>query len=222
MKRMWCISEIGEEYRERMYDVLELYERPYNPKYPVIGLDEKPKQLLEDKRKPISMIPGHREKCDYEYVRHGSVNIFMAVEFKAGKRTTRVTSHRTKRDFAKFIRHLADRVYPDANRILLVLDNLNTHNGSSLYEMYGPEEAKRILSRIEFHYTPKHASWLNVAEIEIGVMDVQCTNRRILEKETLRQEVIAWERKRNKQKAKIDWKFTREKADKKLSKYYVT
>ncbi len=222
MKRMWCISEINQEFRERMYDVLDLYEKPYDPCYPVIGVDEKPKQLLADSRKTIPMTPGNREKCDYEYVRHGSANIFMAVEFKAGRRTTRVTSRRTKRDFAKFIRHLVDKVYPDVICILLILDNLNTHNESALYEMYSPEEAERILSKIEFHYTPKHASWLNAAEIEIGVMDTECTKRRIPKKETLRQEVMAWERKRNQQKAKIDWRFTRDIADKKLSKYYVT
>lgn len=221
MKRMWCISEINKEYRKRMYDILDLYEKPYDPKYPVIGLDEKPKQLLEDKRKAIPMKPGHIEKYDNQYIRRGNVNIFMAVEFKAGKRTTRVTSRRTKRDFAKFVRHLVDRVYPDTMRIQLVLDNLNTHNESSFYKMYGPDEAERILSKIEFHYTPVHASWLNVAEIEIGVMDTECTRRRIPEKETLRQEVMAWERKRNKRKCKIDWKFTRDKADKKLSAYYV-
>ena len=204
-----------------MYDILDLYEKPYDPKYPVIGLDEKPKQLLEDKRKAIPMKPGHIEKYDNQYIRRGNVNIFMAVEFKAGKRTTRVTSRRTKRDFAKFVRHLVDRVYPDTMRIQLVLDNLNTHNESSFYKMYGPDEAERILSKIEFHYTPVHASWLNVAEIEIGVMDTECTRRRIPEKETLRQEVMAWERKRNKRKCKIDWKFTRDKADKKLSAYYV-
>jgi len=204
-----------------MYDILDLYEKPYDPKYPVIGLDEKPKQLLEDKRKAIPMKPGHIEKYDNQYIRRGNVNIFMAVEFKAGKRTTRVTSRRTKRDFAKFVRHLVDRVYPDTMRIQLVLDNLNTHNESSFYKMYGPDEAERILSKIEFHYTPVHASWLNVAEIEIGVMDTECTRRRIPEKETLRQEVMAWERKRNKRKCKIDWKFTRDKADKKLSAHYV-
>jgi len=171
MKRMWCISEINQEFRERMYDILDLYEESYDPRYPVIGIDEKPKQLLEDKRQPLSMKLGHREKCDYEYIRHGNANVFMAVEFKAGKRTTRVTSQRTKRDFAKFIKHLVDCVYPDSICLKLVLDNLNTHNESAFYEMYGPEEAERILSKIEFHYTPVHASWLNVAEIEIGVMD---------------------------------------------------
>jgi len=204
-----------------MYDILELYEKPYDPKYPVIGFDEKPKQLLGDKRKSISMVPGHREKYDYEYVRRGNANIFMAVEFKAGKRIARVTSRRTKRDFAKFIRHLVNKKYPEAEQLRIVLDNLNTHDKSALYEMYGSDEAKRILQRIEFHYTPPHASWLNVAEIEIGVMDAECTRRRIPGKEAIRREVIAWERRRNKQKKKIDWRFTKQKADEKLSAYYV-
>ncbi len=218
---MWCISEINQEFRERMYDVLALYEKPYNPRNPVIGLDEKPKQLLEDKRKVIPMKPGNIEKYDSEYIRRGKANIFMAAEFKAGKRTARVTSQRTKKDFAKFVKHLVDKVYPDAEQLHLVLDNLNTHNESSFYEMYDKEEAERILAKIKFHYTPKHASWLNVAEVEIGVMDAECTRRRIPDKNLLRQEVMAWERKRNKQKKKIDWKFTTRKADEKLSKYYV-
>ena len=221
MKRMWCISEINQVFRERMYDVLDLYEKPCNPRFPVIGIDEKPKQLLDDNRKSIPMAPGHREKYDYEYIRKGTANIFMAIEFKAGKRTVRVTSQRTKRDFAKFIKHLVDHVYPKAECLQLVMDNLNTHNESSLYEMYSPEEAKRILSKIEFHYTPVHASWLNVAEIEIGVMDTECTRRRIPNKGTLRKEVIAWSKRRNDQRMKIDWRFTKQKADKKLSAYYV-
>ena len=218
---MWCISEINQEFRERMYDVLDLYEEPYDPQNPVIGLDEKPKQLLEDKRKAIPMTPGHIEKYDNEYIRRGNATIFMAVEFKAGKRTTRVTSRRTKKDFAKFVKHLVDKVYPDAERLRLVVDNLNTHNKTAFYEVYDEEEAERILDKIEFHYTPKHASWLNVAEVEIGVMDAECTRRRIPDKDLLRQEVMAWERKRNNQKKKIDWKFTKRKADEKLSKYYV-
>ena len=218
---MWCISEINREFRERMYDVLDLYEKPYDPRNPVIGLDEKPKQLLEDKRKTIPIKPGNIEKYDSEYIRRGKANIFMAAEFKAGKRTARVTSQRTKKDFAKFVKHLVDKVYPDAEQLHLVLDNLNTHNGSSFYEMYDKEEAERILAKIKFHYTPKHASWLNGAEVEIGVMDAECTRRRIPDKDLLRQEVMAWERKRNKQRKKIDWKFTKRKADEKLSKYYV-
>jgi hypothetical protein len=204
-----------------MYDVLDLYEKPYDPRNPVIGLDEKPKQLLEDKRKVIPMKPGNIEKYDSEYIRRGKANIFMAAEFKAGKRTARVTSQRTKKDFAKFVKHLVDKVYPDAEQLHLVLDNLNTHNESSFYEMYDKKEAECILAKIKFHYTPKHASWLNVAEVEIGVMDAECTRRRIPDKNLLRQEVMAWERKRNKQKKKIDWKFTTRKADEKLSKYYV-
>ena len=219
---MWCISEIDSVFRERMYDLLDLYEEPYDPLRPIVGFDEKPKQLLEDSRTPIPMEPSRAAKHDYEYVRHGTANIFMAVEFKAGKRTTRVTSRRTKRDFAKFVKHLVDKVYPNAERIRLVLDNLNTHNESAFFETYALEEAQRILDRIEIHYTPIHASWLNVAEIEIGVMDTECTRRRIPEKEMLRKEVTAWTNRRNRQKKKIEWRFTRQMADEKLSRYYVT
>jgi hypothetical protein len=222
MKRMWCIAEMTPEFRGRMYDVLDLYAEPYDPRRPLVGLDEKPKQLLEDSRAPIPMGPGHSAKHDYEYIRRGNANIFMAVEFKAGKRTTRVTSRRTKRDFAKFIKHIVDRVYPDVERIRLVVDNLNTHNASALFETYAPEEAKRILDRIEFHYTPFHASWLNVAEIEIGVMDAECTRGRIPNREMLRKEVSAWTNRRNRERKKIEWRFTRQRADEKLSKYYVT
>lgn len=204
-----------------MYDILDLYEEPYNPKRPVAGIDEKPKQLIEDGRKPIPMKPGKSERYDYEYIRRGTANIFMAAEFKAGRRTARVARRRTKRDFAKFIKHLVDRIYPKAEILRLVVDNLNTHNKTAFYETYGTEEAERILSRIEFHHTPKHASWLNVAEIEISVMDVECTARRIKDKDTLSKEVRAWTNRRNKQKKKIEWRFTKQKADEKLSKYYV-
>ncbi len=219
---MWCIAEINQEFQDYMYHILDLYEKPYDPKNPVIGLDEKPKQLLEDSRSSIPMRPGQSKKYDYEYIRHGTAVIFMAVEFKAGKRTTRVTSRRTMKDFAKFVRHLVDKVYPEAEKLHFVVDNLNTHKNASFFKMYEPEKAKRLIDKIEFHYTPKHASWLNVAEIEIGVMDTECTRRRIPEKELLRREVIAWTKRRNEQKKKIHWKFTKEKADKKLSKYYVT
>jgi DDE superfamily endonuclease len=218
---MWCIPEITPEFRERMYDILDLYREPYNPKKPTIGLDEKPKQLIEDSKKPIPMKPGKPEKYDHEYIRRGNANIFMAIEFKAGRRTARVTCRRTKRDFAKFVKHLVDRVYPDAEILRLVVDNLNTHNETAFYETYDAEEAQRILSKIEFHYTPIHASWLNVAEIEIGVMDAECTGRRIKDKKILSREVRAWTNRRNKQKKKIDWRFTTQKADEKLSKYYV-
>ncbi len=218
---MWCIPEITLEFRERMYDILDLYAEPYDPERPVIGLDEKPKQLIEDGRKPISMRPGQPERYDYEYVRKGNANIFMAAEFKVGRRTTRVTCRRTKKDFAKFIKHLVDRAYPDAEMLRVVLDNLNTHNRTALYEAYDAEEADRILNKIEFHYTPKHASWLNVAEIEIGVMDAECTGRRIGDRDRLTKEVRAWMTRRNKQEKKIEWRFTRQRANEKLSRHYV-
>lgn len=218
---MWCIPEITPEFRDRMYEILDLYEEPYDPKRPVIGIDEKPKQLVEDGKEQIPMRPGMVERYDYEYVRKGSANIFMAAEFKAGRRITRVTNQRTKRDFAKFVRHLVHRAYPDAEMLRVVVDNLNTHKRTAFYETYGAEEAEKILSRVEFHYTPKHASWLNVAEIEIGVMDAECTGRRIGDKDTLSKEVRAWASRRNRQEKKIDWRFTRQRADEKLSKYYV-
>jgi hypothetical protein len=218
---MWCIQEITPEYRRRMHDILNLYEEAYNPKRPVIGIDEKPKQLIEDSRKPIPMKKGKVKKQDYEYIRRGKVNIFMAVEPKGGTRCTQVTTQRTKRDFAFFVKELVDKRYRCAKLLRIVADNLNTHNKSSFYETFDQKEARRILSRIEFHYTPTHASWLNVAEIEIGVMDAECTNRRIKSKDLLTEEVEAWSKRRNKQRKKINWTFTKQKADKKLGKYYT-
>lgn len=219
---MWCIQEITPEYRERMYDILDLYQEDYNNKRPVIGLDEKPKQLIENKRKTIPMKNGKVLKQDYEYIRRGTANIFMAIEPKGGKRVAQVTSRRTKKDFALFVRYLVDNEYQDAEILRLVLDNLNTHYESSFYETFDQDEAKRILQKIEFHYTPKHASWLNVAEIEIGVMDTECTERRIKDKEMLTVEVNAWAKRRNEQKKKIQWTFTKQKADQKLAKHYVS
>lgn len=204
-----------------MYDVLDLYEEPYDPKRPIVNLDEKPKQLLGEKRMSIPMKLGSPEKYDYEYVRNGTANIFMGVEFKAGKRVTQVTERRTMKDFAPFVKMLVDEEYPDVEVIRLITDNLNTHKEKAFYETFSKDEAERILSKIEFHYTPNHASWLNAAEIEINVMDIECTGRRIGDMETLTHEVAAWSMRRNDQKKKISWKFTREKADKKLSKYYV-
>lgn len=218
---MWCIAELTLEYRMRMYDILDLYAEPYDSKRPVVGFDEKPKQLIEDGRTPIPTAPGRIAKQDYEYVRNGTANIFMAVEPKGGKRVTRVTRQRTKRDFAFFAKDLVDEQYPHAEVLRIVLDNLNTHNESSFYENLGEREARRVLSKLEFHYTPKHASWLNVAEIEIGIMDAQCTDRRIKDEELLTREVKAWTVKRNEQRRKIDWTFTRQKADEKLGKYYT-
>jgi hypothetical protein len=219
---MWCISTIDALFRACMYDVLALYEEPYDPKRPIVNLDEKPKQLLGEKRSSIPMKRGSPERYDYEYVRNGTANIFMAVEIKAGKRVTWVTERRTMKDFALFVKMLVDEEYlDDVEVIRLVTDNLNTHKDTAFYETFGKDEAERILSKIEFHYTPKHASWLNAAEIEINVMDIECTGRRIGDKETLAREVAAWTKRRNEQKKRINWKFTRDKADKKLSKYYT-
>ncbi len=218
---MWCIQEITPEYRKRMYDILNLYEQPYDSARPVIGFDEKPKQLLGEKRKSLPMQPGKTEKYDYEYARLGKANIFMAVEPKGGKRHPQVTFQRTKKDFARYLQALGKK-YPKAKLIRIVLDNLNTHNPSSLYENLRVTEARKILKRFEFHYTPKHASWLNVAEIEIGIMDTECTARRIPNIETLTKEVMAWAKERNRKKKKIIWKFTKQKADVKLKKHYVS
>jgi hypothetical protein len=218
---MWCIQKIDAAFRVCMYDVLDLYEEPYDPQKPIINLDEKPKQLLGEKRTAIPMIPGSPEKYDYEYVRNGTANIFMAVEFKVGKRVTQVTERRTMKDFALFVKMLVDKEYPDSKVIRLIADNLNTHKEMAFYETFDLNEAERLLSKLEFHHTPKHASWLNAAEIEINVMDIECTGRRIGDIETLTSEIAAWTKRRNDQKKKINWKFTRENADKKLSKYYV-
>lgn len=219
---MWCIQEITPEYHQRMYDILNLYEEPYDRLRPVLGIDEKPKQLIEDSRTSIPLKQGKTEKQDYEYIRRGKVNIFMGVEPKGGKRVAQVTDQRTKKDFALYMQQIVDIKYPHAKLIRVVLDNLNTHNKSSFYENLDKKEAKRILKKIEFHYTPTHASWLNVAEIEIGIMDRECTSRRIKNKEMLAREVNAWEKRRNRQRKKIDWTFTKKKADKKLRKYYVS
>jgi len=219
---MWCIAKITAEYRERMYDLLDLYTEAYDPKKPVICTDEKSKQLLGDKRKPIPVKPGSPAKEDSEYERKGTRNIFIAVEPKGGNRVASVTKHRKKPDFAKFIQGVVDHEYPNAERIRIVLDNLNTHFEKSFTETFSKKEAERILNKVEFHYTPKHASWLNMAEIEIGVLDSECLgDRRISDASTLAKEVFAWAQRRNKEKKKIVWKFTRQDADKKLSKYYV-
>jgi len=219
---MWCIESIDSEYRKRMYDVLDLYEEEYDPKRPIVCLDEKTKQLIEDKKKTIPMKPGSLEKYDYEYIRNGTSNIFVAVEFKAGKRVTQVTETRTRIDFAHFMKALIIEEYSEVDFIKLITDNLNIHNEKSFYEAFSEDEAKQILEKIKFHYTPKHGSWLNAAEIEINVMEMQCTNKRIGDIGTLTNEVNAWTKRRNKNKKKINWKFTKKKADEKLSKHYVS
>ena len=219
---MWCIGQITAEYRERMYDVLGLYAKPYDAAEPVICVDEKSKQLLEQTRRPLPASPGQVAKEDYEYKRAGTRNLFVAVEPKAGHREVEVTLRRTKTDFVAFVQFLAREVYTQARKIHLVLDNLNTHFRASFEEVMGPEAAATFLARLQFHYTPKHASWLNMAEIEIGILDRQCTGRRIGQETLLRSEVRAWQQRRNQGRCRIAWKFTRQDADQKLSRHYVT
>lgn len=219
---MWCIGVLTKEYRRRMYDLLELYGRPYCAAEPVICLDEKSKQMLDDTRTPLPMRAGVVVKQDYEYSRTGTCNLFVAIEPKGGKRTVKVTDRRTKEDFVAFVVDLLNRVYASARRVHIVLDNLNTHFRSSFDEVLGVKQARALLRRVMFHYTPTHASWLNMAEIEIGVLDRQCLDRRLADRETMIREVNAWQRRRNKQQCTIDWKFTRQDADKKLRKYYVS
>jgi DDE superfamily endonuclease len=218
---MWCIQEITEQYRTRMYFLLALYKQPYDPDMPLVCMDEKSKQLLEDNRKSIRAKPGKAEKYDYEYKRKGTCNIFVAVEPKGGNRVIKVTDTRTKKDFAIFVKDLVERRFAKADCIQLVLDNLNTHFAGSLIETFGKRKAGRLLKKIRFIYTPKHASWLNMAEIEINTMDRQCTGGRIESKEKLESAVTIWSKERNKNRHKIEWKFTRQEADKKLSKHYV-
>ena len=194
---MWRIGRITEEYRERMYEVLELNAKPYDAAEPVVCLDEKSKQLLEQTRRPLPACPGQIAKEDYEYRRAGTRNLFVAVEPQAGHGEVAVTQRRTKRDFVEFVQHLAQVVYAGAQTIHLVLDNLNTHFRASFEEVMGLEDATEFLARVQFHYTPKHASWLNMAEIEIGILDRQCTGRRIGDEVRLRSEVLAWEQRRN-------------------------
>jgi len=219
---MWCIGRITAEYRERMYDLLALYAKAHDPQEPVVCLDEKSKQLLGQTRPSLPASPGQMAKEDYEYRRAGTRNLFVAVEPQAGHREVAVTLRRTKRDFVEFVQHLVEGVYAGARTLHLVLDNLNTHFRASFEEVMGSEKAAAFLTRVQFHYTPKHASWLNMAEIEIGILDRQCTGKRIGEEARLRSEVKAWEQRRNQARCRIEWKFTRQDADDKLSRHYVT
>jgi len=218
---MWCISEITPEYRKRMYRILGLYAKPYDERYPVVCVDEKSKQLLEDSRPSIPMKPGSLAKYDYEYKRKGTCNIFVAVEPKAGKHHITVTDRRTKIDFAFFMKWLIVEHYANAKRVYVVLDNLNTHFAKSFYEAFSLGEAKQLLRKIRFIYTPKHASWLNMAEIEINLLEQECLSRNIGNRQKLEKEIRVWSEENNYQKRKIYWSFTKYKADKKLSNYYV-
>lgn len=204
-----------------MEKVLEVYKRPYDKRFPVVCMDESPKQLIRETRLPVPMSPGMPARYDYEYERCGVCNIFMAGEPLVGKRMVRVTERRTKRDWARFVKEIAEQ-YPKAERITLVMDNLSTHKPGSLYESFSPEEAKRLWDRFDFVFTPKHGSWLNVAEIELNVLNGQCLNRRIDEIEIVRQEAQAWQAYRDSLEAKVNWQFTNEDARIKLQRLYPT
>ena len=208
------------DFVANMERVLDVYKRPLNKELPLVCMDESPKQLIKETRLPIEMKPGHDTKEDFEYERCGVANIFLASEPLTGKRYVEVTERKTKRDWANFIKQLADDWYKDAPKITLVMDNLSTHKPSALYEAFEPKEAKRIWDRFEFIYTPKHGSWLNMAEIELNVLMGQCLNRRIDNIETMKKEVRAWQTHRNNKEAKIKWWFTTDDARIRLLKLY--
>jgi len=213
---MWCIPALTAVFIRKMLDVLEVYEREYDPKRPVICLDEKSMQLLGDVRKPEGTKRGKVKREDYEYKRHGTVNLFVTVEPKGKKRKVCVTDRRTKEAFAKVVRQIVMEEYKDAEKVVLVVDNLNIHRAKSLIDIFGEEEGQRIADRIEWHWTPAHCSWLDQAEIEIHVLSTQCLDRRIATKEEVVEEVAAWEKERNRQKKGINWQFTRAKAKRKF------
>ncbi len=206
-----------------MEEILDIYKLPYNSQYPVICMDESSKQLIEEIRKPIPMKPGEVQKFDTEYGRLGTASIFMAFEPLQGLRFTKITDHRTRIDWAYYIREIVDSdFYIKAEKIIFVMDNLNTHHKSSLYEAFDPVEAKRIADRFEIHYTPKHGSWLNMAEIELSHLSRQCLDRRLSEKAILDEEVKAWTKLRNERRIIANWQFTTADARIKLRKLYPT
>jgi len=202
-----------------MEQVLDIYKRPYDECFPVVCMDESPKQLIESVREE-KMEQGKDKRVDYEYIRHGVVNIFMANEPLSGKRLAEVTEFKTKKDWAKFVKRIANEMYPQAKRITLVMDNFKTHSLGAFYEAFEPTEAKRLIDRFEFIFTPKHGSWLNMAEIELHVLNSQCLNRHIATMKEIKQEVEAWQENRNKNHNKINWRFTTDDARIKLRRLY--
>ena len=221
-KEMWCIPQVDGQYVAHMEDVLDLYAEAPDPKRPVVCFDESSIQLIGEVREPIPAAPGQLERYDYEYRRNGTVNLFIFLDPHRPWRKVKLTARRTAKDYAHCMRDLVDIHYPDAETIRLVQDNLSSHSVGALYEAFAPAEARRILRRLEFHYTPKHASWLNMVEIEIGVLRAQCLDRRIDDPDKLNREVAAWERQRNAAGARINWMFTTEKARSKMGRAYPT
>jgi len=208
------------EFVACLEDVLDVYQRFYDPRYPVVCLDEQLKQLVKETAVPIPMKPGQVARVDYEYERNGTANLFMLFEPLRGWRQVNVTDRRTQVDFAKVVRELIDDIYPDAEKVVLVMDNLNTHRIASLYEAFEPEEAQRLARKLEIHYTPVHGSWLNMAEIELSVLTRQCLARRISEKEELATKIKTWETLRNQSRATVNWQFQTKDARTKLKKLY--
>jgi hypothetical protein len=205
-----------------MEDVLDVYKRPYDPKRPQICLDEMPKQLLAEKYELLPIQPGNVQKQDYEYERRGTANLFMLFEPLTGKRYIETHTHRKAIDWAHVMKKLSDEIYPEAEKIIIVMDNLNTHKLASFYEAFEPEEAHRLSRRFEIHYTPKHGSWLNMAEIELSALVRQCLNRRIPNEEILNAEAQTWAKQRNDLVVKVDWRFTTADARVKLKHLYPT
>src|SRR4249920_3566077 len=220
LRKMWCIPHVDGTYVARMEDVLDLYAEDADPKRPVVCFDESPTQLIGEARQPISAMSGQLERYDCEYRRNGTVNLFVFLDAHRPWRKVKVTEHRTGRDFAQCMRELVDIHYPQAEQIRVVLDNLSTHSAGALYETFPAPEARRLMRRLEFHYVPKHASWLNMVEIEIGVLRRQCLDRRIGERQQLVTEIAAWEDQRNASGARVRWMFTTERARAKLARAY--
>jgi transposase len=221
-KKMWCIAKIDGDYIARMEDLLDLYAEPHDPKRPVVCFDESPIQLIGEVRVPITPKPGKRYRYDSEYKRNGTANLFVMVDANRSWRKVKVTDRRANQDFAVCMRDLADVDYPHADKIRVVMDNLSTHTASAIYQTFPAVEARRILRRLEFHYTPRHASWLNMVEIEIGVIRRQCLDRRIDSRDRLETEVRAWERRRTESDARIRWMFSTNQARLKMAKSYPT
>ena len=221
LKKQWCLPpKSNADFVAHMEDVLSVYMRPFDERFPQVCVDEMSKQLIGETRIPLPMQPGQPECSDYEYERHGTCNLFVACEPLAGKRYLSVTEHRTKEDFAQFMRDLVEMHYPSAEKIIVVLDNLNTHTPAALYEAFPAAQARRLVEKLEIHYTPKHGSWLNMAEIELSVLSRQCLDRRIAKQAELEREVAAWQTKRNALLARINWRFTTADARIKLRRLY--
>jgi len=219
----WCIPpKANAEFVYAMEDILDVYKQPYHEKYPLVCMDESSKQQIKETRTPITAKPGSVARYDTEYERNGVSCLFLFFEPLQGKRIVNVTDRRTAVDWAVQIRDLVDVHYPHAERITLVMDNLNTHTGASLYKAFVPQEARRILEKLAIHYTPKHGSWLNMAEIELSILSRQCLARRIPDQDTLKKEVVAWQEKRNTIESSMEWRFTTEDARIKLKKLYPT